>query len=445
MSLLPCFKRGLALALFVALPVMALACSIPVFRYAIEHWRPDPYQVFVYHDQDLSDGDRQLLAWIGEQATAGANVAARTIDTRQPLEPTDQARWEKLGEATLPRLVVQMPQRVGDGEAPVNSAAWEQAELERLIRSPKRAELGERLIRGEVVWVFLESGKQDEDDRLFALLNDQIAIQQESIELPEIEEQDLKDLSTAPTELEIRFSAMRVARDDPSEHWFKETLLSIEPDLRDEELVDQPMVFPVFGRGRALYALVGQGINADMIAEAAVFLTGACQCTVKAENPGVDLLLPVRWDDFIEVSEPEEVDLPLVGLGGGLPLAQPADASIANAATGDASAAADSPVATVAALPADAGPGGTDLATTTAPSATPASDPASLGSHGVAPDSERVAALLAEVKQTTEATDALIAEVGGAPAAPGVLLPVIVLLVLGLVVGLLGTSILRRS
>lgn len=432
MSLLPCFKRGLALALFLALPAMALACSIPVFRYAIEHWRPDPYQVFVYHDQDLTEGDRQLLAWIGEQAAAGANVAARTIDTRQTLEPVDQARWEKLGEATLPRLVVQMPQRVGDGEAPVNSAAWDEAELKRLISSPKRVELGERLIKGEVVWVFLESGNKEEDERLFALLNDQIAIQQESIELPEIEEQDLKDLSTAPTELEIRFSAMRVARDDPAEHWFKETLLSTEPDLRDEELADQPMVFPVFGRGRALYALVGQGINADMIAEAAVFLTGACQCTVKAENPGVDLLIPVRWDDFIEVSEPEEVDLPLVGLGGGLPLAKPAPE--APAATVAA--------ATVAALPTDAA---MPQAAVPAPvSAASASDPASLGSAAAAADAE-VASLMAEVKRTTAATDALIADAGAAPAAPGVLLPVIVLLVMGLVVALLGTSVLRRS
>ena len=432
MSLLPCFKRGLALALFLALPAMALACSIPVFRYAIEHWRPDPYQVFVYHDQDLTEGDRQLLAWIGEQATAGANVAARTIDTRQSLEPVDQARWEKLGEATLPRLVVQMPQRVGDGEAPVNSAAWDEAELKRLISSPKRVELGERLIKGEVVWVFLESGNKEEDERVFALLSDQIAIQQESIELPEIEEQDLKDLSTAPTELEIRFSAMRVARDDPAEHWFKETLLSTEPDLRDEELADQPMVFPVFGRGRALYALVGQGINADMIAEAAVFLTGACQCTVKAENPGVDLLIPVRWDDFIEVSEPEEVDLPLVGLGGGLPLAKPAPEAPAAAA----------PVATVAALPTDAAM--PQAAAPSPVSAAPASDPASLGGAAAAADAE-VASLMAEVKRTTAATDALIADAGAAPAAPGVLLPVIVLLVMGLVVALLGTSVLRRS
>lgn len=434
MSPLPCFKRGLALALFLALPAMALACSIPVFRYAIEHWRPDPYQVFVYHDQDLTESDRQLLAWIEEQAAAGANVAARTLDTRQPLEPVDQARWEKLGEATLPRLVVQMPQRVGDGEAPVNSAAWGETELKRLISSPKRVELGERLIKGEVVWVFLESGNKEEDERLFGLLNEQIAIQQESIELPEIEEQDLKDLSTAPAELEVRFSAMRVARDDPAEHWFKETLLSTEPDLRDAELADQPMVFPVFGRGRALYALVGQGINADMIAEAAVFLTGACQCTIKAENPGVDLLIPVRWDDFIEVSEPEEVDLPLVGLGGGLPLAKPASEAPA----------ADAPAATLAALPADAAPTPAAAASSPAPAAL-APDPASLGSEAAAADAQAVASLMAEVKRTTAATDALIADAGAGPAAPGVMLPVIVLLVLGLVVALLGTSILRRS
>jgi hypothetical protein len=42
---------------------------------------------------------------------------------------------------------------------------------------------------------------------------------------------------------------------------------------------------------------------------------------VKAENPGVDLLIPMPWDNLIKVTEPVEVALPLVGLGGGLPMA----------------------------------------------------------------------------------------------------------------------------
>ena len=58
----------------------------------------------------------------------------------------------------------------------------------------------------------------------------------------------------------------------------------------------QPIVFPTFGRGRALFALVGEGINTDNLREAIAFITGPCGCEVKMLNPGVDLLMAENWD-----------------------------------------------------------------------------------------------------------------------------------------------------
>ncbi|TVP96265.1 MAG: hypothetical protein EA381_17560 [Planctomycetaceae bacterium] len=444
MTLLPIpnLRRLFVVGLFLALPAIAVACSIPVFRYAIEHWRPDAYQVFVYHDEDLSDTDRELLGWVKQQQVAGANVEARTIDLRQPLEPSDQTRWERLGEPKTPRMLVQLPKGVaadggGGGEAIVGATEWNEAELQNLVSSPLRVELGERLVNGEVVWVFLDSGTADQDNPLFELLQEQLAIQQESIELPAIEEQDLKDLGTEPEELVVRFSALRVGRDDPAERWFREMLLSVESDLRDEDLAGQPMVFPVFGRGRALYALVGQGINADMIGQAAIFLTGACQCTVKQENPGVDLLLAVRWDDLVEVSEPEEVSLPLVGLGGGLPLIESSAAEV-KPSVGESAVsptpglpAAESPAVRVAAAPSDSAGGDVVEAGSDAGPRASAADVAGSAQQLARPAAGGAAEVLADSVTSTSA--------------PGLLVPIIVLLVIGTIVGLLGTSILRKS
>ena len=81
-----------------------------------------------------------------------------------------------------------------------------------------------------------------------------------------------------------------------------ETLLSSEPDLHGR---DEPMAFPVFGRGRVLYALVGAGVNADNVRHALDFLVGGCSCTIKRENPGVDLLLTADWS-VITPTTPEE-------------------------------------------------------------------------------------------------------------------------------------------
>lgn len=387
----------------------ALACSVPVFRYAIEHWRPDAYRVFVYHDLDLSPADQMLLDKIAAEAKAGANIQAQTIDLRKPLEPTDKARWESHSDASLPQMIVQLPAGIGGGEAPVAASNWNETELNDLINSPQRTEIGQRLVAGEVIWVFLESENAADNDRLFQILNDQLAIQQETLELPEIDDADLSELSADPESLEIKFSIVRVSRSDAAEKWFVGMLLSIEPDLRDEELVNQAMVFPIFGRGRALYALVGDGINADMIQQAATFLTGACQCTVKAENPGVDLLIPMPWDNLIKVTEPMEVSLPLVGLGGGLPTGDneqiPRSAKVAAATNKDS-------------LPGDAAE--------SEPSPRVAHQPTSA------------------TASTDRFSNAALASIEQDKSGFGLWLPLIVLIAIGSIVGLLGTSILRR-
>ncbi len=65
-----------------------------------------------------------------------------------------------------------------------------------------------------------------------------------------------------------------------------------------------PMVFPVFGRGRVLYALVGKSIKKINITKAAQFMTGPCSCLIKEGNPGTDLLIMADWESHIEDQGP---------------------------------------------------------------------------------------------------------------------------------------------
>jgi len=161
----------------------------------------------------------------------------------------------------------------------------------------------------------LESGDATVDDKKFALLESELRRLEKIIKLPEIEVADLKDLSKKPEELKIQFSAHRLSRSDTSEAAFVSMLLATESDLREEFEMGTPMAFPVFGRGRVLYALLGDGIANSTIEEASRFLAGACQCTVKADNPGVDLLISFDWDEHVQITEPKKEDVPLSGLG----------------------------------------------------------------------------------------------------------------------------------
>jgi hypothetical protein len=309
---------------------LAIACSIPVFRYALEHWQPDPYTLRVIHRGPLSGPDQQLV-----QRWQQRMLEELPVNARWELVP-----WEAAGESPAggmaslapgeswlqvllpagrtslpPASVISPPQ----GDAPGSDIVWQgrltDGDLERVIDSPARQQMVDALTSGtSIVWVLVDGADAEQNQRLERLLVEQLQRLEALLELPEIEADDLAQLSGPAESLQLKMSTLRIARDDPLEAFTREMFLSVEADLREPDLVDLPMAFPVFGRGRALYALVGEGINAGLIEEACRFLTGACQCTVKTENPGVDLLCVADWDALVSVAPPTEVEVNLTGL-----------------------------------------------------------------------------------------------------------------------------------
>ncbi len=307
----------LALTCFLSIGLPnASACSVPVFRYALELWAPDPFPVTLFHQGELTEAEQELV----EQLNAAAdqkeiNLRVELADINGDIEPEPLAVWESLeiGELERPLLVLQTPTRRGPS-ALVLTLDLTIENVEQLLDSPAREEIRKRILKGDsVVWVLLESGQAEKDDKAFATLSSQLLRLQETLELPELAAEDVGSLSPDADPLKLAFSALRVQRDDPAERALVEMLLTVEPDLQDPEFAEQPIVFPIFGRGRALYALVGDGITPFTIEEAARYLTGACQCTVKAENPGADLVFAVDWDRYITPILLEKTELPPLG------------------------------------------------------------------------------------------------------------------------------------
>ncbi|MBX3438120.1 MAG: hypothetical protein KF861_11560, partial [Planctomycetaceae bacterium] len=318
----PMRRRVLLLSL-VGLAVMAgtvMACSVPVFQYAFEHWKPDPYQAIVFHRGDLNDVQREQLTRLRparQDGSAIANLEIKMVNLDAAPAASDAKLWAEQGTETLPWLVVTAPPKHGP-PVTVWSGEFNPAATENLVTSPVRRELEQRLLNDEsVVWIQLDSGNGERDDAAHQTIQAEVARLEQVVDLPEIDEVDLKDLSVDPAALKFRTSALRVSRDDPAERFLIEMLLSVEADLRDDPFVQQPMAFPVFGRGRVLYALVGDGIAPGTMEEACRFLVGGCQCTVKAQNPGVDLLTSADWDQLVVPSLPVDTKPPtLTGLSG---------------------------------------------------------------------------------------------------------------------------------
>ena len=47
--------------LILGTPILAWACSVPVFRYALELWPPDEYEVVLFHQGSLTEEQKQLI------------------------------------------------------------------------------------------------------------------------------------------------------------------------------------------------------------------------------------------------------------------------------------------------------------------------------------------------------------------------------------------------
>lgn len=277
------------------------ACSVPVFRYALEKWPPDTYRATVFHRGPLSAVQAGLVRDLSRDGLAGrlhANVGLTTVDLAQNPSPAALELWRAHGKDELPWLVVSYPaaSKLPD---PVVSAPLSEAGIRTALDSPARREIARRLGRGDsAVWVLLEIGDPARDDATARLAETRLNYLAGVLKLPALDPADIANgLVNVPAGgLKLAFSVLRLSRHDAAESTFVKMLLGSESDLH---AIAEPMLFPVFGRGRALYALAGQGITHETLDEAASFLIGRCSCQVKEQNPGVDLLLAADWEALL--------------------------------------------------------------------------------------------------------------------------------------------------
>ncbi|MBN2329929.1 MAG: hypothetical protein JXR73_22510 [Candidatus Omnitrophica bacterium] len=182
-----------------------------------------------------------------------------------------------------------------------------------MVESPARREIAERLLNGDAaVWIFLESGDKERDDETLTFIHGWLDQLEKELKLPDLSDVTMADtiaMDESAPPMQIQFSTIRVSRTDPAEQTLVNILMHSEIDLFDYE--NQPMLFPVFGRARILYALIGEGITKENVREAAEFLIGPCSCLVKDLNPGTDLLMPVNWDDQLQNFLVQDRHIPL--------------------------------------------------------------------------------------------------------------------------------------
>ncbi len=293
----------------------AMACDVPVFRYALERWRPAIYRVLVYHRGSLAAEQQELfktLEALSLDRNGLANFSVERVNLDAKPDSDTLTIFKAQDKPVLPWVVVCYPEN--DPSIP---HAWAgpltAANIQLLADSPARRLIAGKIIGGScAIWMLLTCGDARLDDAAAEKLERELRRMESELGLP-----DDPETKADEKPLKVQFPMVRVWRDDPAEAMLVGNLLRRDPDVAKQR---QPIAFPVFGRGRALCALVGEEmITSRSIESAARFLTGPCSCEVKEQNPGMDLLFSVDWDSAAMAAAPMEPPLPTLGPSAPLP------------------------------------------------------------------------------------------------------------------------------
>jgi hypothetical protein len=289
-----------------------VACQVPVFRYAFERWLADKYEFIVLHDGPLNEQDRANFEKLRTTVDESTNAVVSAIDISQSKAPEHAVLWEKRNKigvsdakSVMAILYPQGAQDIPDRLLDLVPLGEDSAKA--IVDSPVRAEVVKRLSHGQsAVWLFVPIGQPEKDKAALEMLNEQLRLCQQNLKLPVVEDFDVESVEAQEqiNRLKIQFSVVVLNREDKAERYLLKMLLGSESDL---EMTAEPMAFPVFGRGRVLYALIGKGINGEMVRQACQFMVGPCSCQVKAQNPGFDLLTRLDWElavGDVKISDP---------------------------------------------------------------------------------------------------------------------------------------------
>jgi hypothetical protein len=290
---------------------VARACDTPVYRYAMYRWESAPYEVYHFYrgqpDKHFAEVEKILTAAAAHEVTP-ANVAVKQVNLEEDAElksiPPDVAKlFQAKSDLQLPLTLVVNPLGYEVFSGALLPPVAEAGMLGN--SSALRRQIGDLLKQGNAAVYVLLPGKDSEQNAaaekaLQQLVADVNSGKVQLYDGPPRDESQSNPAEETPAEPEKKkpshsIASLTLAREvlQPQDPWLLRCLLAVEDDLARFE--DEPMVFVVYGRGRALPPFIGKGITADNLVEVTEFITGACSCTVKEQNPGVDLLMAYDW------------------------------------------------------------------------------------------------------------------------------------------------------
>lgn len=286
----------------------SLACSTPVFRYAIERWEADPYRLMIFTDGKLTAEQQTAVKEFRQYERYGFRQPPLMVQQADLSAVTNLSAevWAKIStNRAAPAVALLYPSIMRD-----NSVVWTDDlstnALNRIVMSPARLETASRLLGGDAaVWLMIQSDDPEKNRSVHELLDKKLTELEENTVYNDDFLQLAKEAGTDVPEL--RFSVLDVDPNDPREAVLMAMLTRLSPEAATNA---SPVVIPVFGQGRGAVIMMNEFIAEEYVERVAEFLTGACSCEVKSLNPGFDILIPVDWIDGITKEYVFDAELP---------------------------------------------------------------------------------------------------------------------------------------
>ena len=274
--------------LLLLLPNILSACDVPVFRFALERWVNDPYILLIKHPAELNDNQLEKLT---------------TLRNKYELNKAKCNLVLKIEESTENDFVMELryPEVTG-----IIRPAWvgdfNLENFDRIIDSPTRKDIHKKIINGTaIVWIVLKSGNNEQDksfvkklQEMLPQIQSQFSISKnvkQAKELDQIDgslpQKELDNILYSTIPLDISFEIIELDKDNMNEQVFVQTLINQSISMID---INEPVAIPIFGRARCLDGIKSSELDLNKLHSTCSYLCSACSCTVKAENPGVDLL-----------------------------------------------------------------------------------------------------------------------------------------------------------
>jgi hypothetical protein len=287
-----------AILILTTLAGVASACNIPVFRYALERWKSDAYELIIFHDANFAPSKSAAIKALRASSERQGNITL-SMGNVDSLTPAQAAVWKRIRREDLsvsaatsePHAVLKTQLR----QKPI--IVWHGALADvresGILDSPARKKMTSRLLAGDSVVCLLLKSKDEKANRTVrATLDETLAKLQTKVRIPEGVGLPGSELfSEVP--LLVQFRTIEVEHGSQEEQFLVGLFSQLQPEAFER---GEPLVIPVFGRGRALEVIPGSDLSSTTIEELTLFLSGPCSCQVKDQNPGFDLLFSVDWD-----------------------------------------------------------------------------------------------------------------------------------------------------